>query len=353
MKQATNQQILIRSVLLLAAILVLQVSLSCSYDLADTYHRYVFTPLQFLRSKACAVAEFSLGDLFYVTAACVLLFRVIRSLFRLIRQDKRKQRFLRGLLRGVQALLLLYLVLLLTWGGNYYRKPLPEMLALPGSGTLTVPDLFAFDSLLVERLNVYSAACHYPGKKAVDEHVLKTYPEGCVTPSKASLFGNLLAYTGIEGYFNPFTGEAQINAQMPGFMQPFVIAHELAHQTGIAAEDDANLQAYIQCVQSGDSLLRYSAYLNIWLYTHRRVRMMDSSMAGTYRRRLNPLTLSHLDTLKMLRQKFSSSASDYSGMIYDAYLKMGNQAMGIESYRNVAFTALCWEKKYGDYSRQE
>jgi len=332
--------------IIILVVLILLLHLFIFLGWAEHYHRFLFVPLQYLRSHVFALLPFSVGDILYVAAALFLVFRFLRFMVQFIRQADRWSRAGIQLLYGLRSLLMIYFLILAGWGGNYYRTELPQKLQLADNSTITAADLIAFDSVLTERLNNYSSAWQQPEWKTLNHKIVQTYETGTVTSCKASLFGNGIAYAGIEGYFNPFTGEAQINAGIPGYMQPFVIAHELAHQTGTAAEDDANLQAYIHCVTSKDSILCYSAYLNIWLYTHRRVRMLDSAVAGHFKRKLNALTIAQIDTLRMLRQRFNSSAGDYSSMLYDAYLKLGNQEMGIESYHNVAFTALCWERKY-------
>jgi hypothetical protein len=154
-----------------------------------------------------------------------------------------------------------------------------------------------------------------------------------------------MQHLGIQGYYNPFTGEAQVNSFLPAFMQPFVISHEMAHQSGIAAEDDANLLAYALGATSGDSSFNYSAYLNVWLYTHARVRAVDTHMANIFRKQLNPITKSHLDTLRAIRRKFDSDVNDYSSYLYDEYLKLHNQKEGIETYDKVSISAWAWERQ--------
>src|SRR5690606_3819350 len=145
----------------------------------------------------------------------------------------------------------------------------------------------------------------------------------------------LMQHLGIQGYYNPWTGEAQVNRYLPSFMLPFVICHEMAHQAGIAAEDDANLLSYVVSTIAEDSLFRYSAYFNIWLYTHARLKRFDPEKASLLKENLNPKTLAHIDTLRKIRRQYNSDISLYSGTIYDGYLKLHHQKDGIESYNKV------------------
>src|ERR1044071_7173753 len=104
-----------------------------------------------------------------------------------------------------------------------------------------------------------------------------------------------MQYLGIQGYYNPFTGEAQVNSALPEFMLPFVVCHEMAHQSGIAAEDDANLLAYAICTSAPDSSFVYSGYFNLWLYTQSKLKQEDSSLAAAMLETLNPASRAQVD----------------------------------------------------------
>lgn len=58
------------------------------------------------------------------------------------------------------------------------------------------------------------------------------------------------------------TNEANFNIDSPACDLPFTLAHELAHTKGVLREDDANLVALYVCLNSNNSYVRYSAYLN-------------------------------------------------------------------------------------------
>jgi hypothetical protein len=311
------------------------------------YHHWFFIPLESARNYVLNLLPFSFGDLLYTASALLLLFAIPRFVYLALRSRKRLGP---SLLQGLYSLLLVYLVLLLAWGGNYFRPPLTDQLQLLPAAALQHDDMVAFDSVLTDRLNVFIKQYRNSSRKELDPLASRFYRQRNTLPpvyAKASLFGIAMAYLGIEGYYNPFTGEAQFNDHIPPFMKPFVLAHEMAHQTGIAAEGDANLMAYIVCSESGNGTYQYSACFNIWLYTHRYVRMTDSVAARRSRERLNAISLAQVDTLRAIRRRYSSAAGDYSSQVYDAYLRLGNQQEGIESYRNVAFSALAWEIKKG------
>jgi len=79
-----------------------------------------------------------------------------------------------------------------------------------------------------------------------------------ITSFKPSLFKNVMSFTGILGYYNPFTAEAQYNAELPSSYLLFTLAHESSHQIGFAREQEANFIGYLIGVNSSNAELRYS-----------------------------------------------------------------------------------------------
>lgn len=75
---------------------------------------------------------------------------------------------------------------------------------------------------------------------------------------KPSLFKNVMSFTGILGYYNPFTAEAQYNSELPSTFVPFTTAHESSHQLGFAREQEANFVGYLMGINSTNLDLRYS-----------------------------------------------------------------------------------------------
>ncbi len=83
---------------------------------------------------------------------------------------------------------------------------------------------------------------------------------------KPVMLSEPMSYTHITGVYTFFTGEANINVNFPDYTIPYTAAHELAHQRGIAREDEANFVAFLVCMESDDPYIRYSGYLNVYEY---------------------------------------------------------------------------------------
>lgn len=70
----------------------------------------------------------------------------------------------------------------------------------------------------------------------------------------------------MQGYFFPFSMEANINRIMKIMNKPATMCHELAHLKGFLQEDEANLIGYLACIQSEDPFFQYSGYLSVLNY---------------------------------------------------------------------------------------
>jgi hypothetical protein len=81
------------------------------------------------------------------------------------------------------------------------------------------------------------------------------------TKPKSLLFSKWMSRLSFTGFYFPFTGEANINTDAPGAFLPSTIAHEQAHQRGVAFEQEANFLAVLACVSSENPVYVYSGYL--------------------------------------------------------------------------------------------
>lgn len=83
---------------------------------------------------------------------------------------------------------------------------------------------------------------------------------------KPVMLSEPMSYTHITGVYTFFTGEANLNINFPDYTLPYTAAHELAHQRGIAREDESNFIAFLICMESSDPYIRYSGLLNLYEY---------------------------------------------------------------------------------------
>lgn len=341
------------TILILAALL-LDVAVHGHQPMISFYDRFFFYPFQSLRNYLFGFLPFSIGDVLYLAGGLWLVISIILWVRQLIRRNDRKSYAVLSLLKAANIAAVVFIFFLLGWGVNYHKIPLRKAWAYDPTYSLRKDSaaLTDFDRYLVARINAMSVGYHPADLAGVcrrsesfygrctDTHVV--FPGVCVKPS---LFSSTLERMGIEGYYNPFTGEGQVDRHLPPFLTPFVTCHEMAHQAGIAAEGDANLMAYAVCISSGDSLFSYSAYLTVWTYINARMHLRDSVVAKQIFSQLNDLSRRHLDTLEQLRKIWDNDVSAYSSDVYDAYLKMQSQKDGVHSYGTISTNAYLFEQR--------
>lgn len=95
-----------------------------------------------------------------------------------------------------------------------------------------------------------------------------SYPQlnGYYPRPKALLCSDFLCQQYMQGYYFPFSMEANYNDVMYVMNKPSTMCHELAHLRGYIYEDEANFIAYLACIQSEDIYFEYSGYLSVLNY---------------------------------------------------------------------------------------
>ncbi len=255
---------------------------------------------------------------------------------------------------------LLYIFFTILWGFHYNRNAIQTDFQLSDQ-LYDSSELIAINAQLVERVNAYQMSFG-AGKKgkllpnqffqrsisAYEEIQLKNSLLTYKNPSiKVSMWGWLGNYIGFTGYYNPFTGEAQVNTTVPIFLQPFVCCHEIAHQIGYAREDQANFIAYLVAKKSSDSCLKYSAYFDLFLYANRALYECDSTLAKQFRHQLSPAVRGDIEELKCFNKAHQNKIEPYVSKIYDLFLKTNQQPQGVITYSKVVGWLVAYYKKNG------
>lgn len=88
-----------------------------------------------------------------------------------------------------------------------------------------------------------------------------------VTP-KALLASGFVSQQYMQGYYFPFSMEANYNSVMKIMNVPFTMCHELSHTHGFIYEDEANLIGFLACIHSDDPVFRYSGWLGVLNYVN-------------------------------------------------------------------------------------
>ncbi|HQR94348.1 MAG TPA: DUF3810 domain-containing protein, partial [Sediminibacterium sp.] len=173
---------------------------------------------------------------------------------------------------------------------------------------------------------------------------------------KRSLYSEVGDYIGFTGYFNPFSGEAQLRTDIPRVLIPYVCSHEMAHQLGYASESEANFVGYLAASKSPQAYTRYSMYLELFSYAQGEEifqygRSKDyqafDSIIQQNRLRLDTLVKKERKEIREFFRKRRKAVAPAFNNLYDQYLKLNKQEKGIESYDQVIGWLIAYKKKYG------
>lgn len=342
-----------RRLIVLALLIIFSIAfnlyLHSGTEAVSHYITTFFLPIQKCKSDLLDFTGISFGDYLYLFLAFFLLARLIRFIYFGITFWRNKIDFFREAISISNFCLIIYLIFLVSWGGNYYRPNVAAQWGRNIEANWNTASLIRLNRFLVEKLNRLSdTTMQFPKLKELNLQADIYYHRdfGNCLPKlkvKVTTIGYMLNYAGVHGYYNPLTGEGQFNHQLPGFMHPFVVTHEMAHQAGIGAEDDANLLAYLVDVRSPDPAFQYSGYFNIFLYAYTNLREKDSLEARQIWESLNPKSKDDYLTLKNLYKRYRSFMRGISNDIYDNYLKWNGQQKGLGSYDMVIRWVYYWE----------
>lgn len=298
--------------------------------------------------------SFSLGDILYIT----VIIYIIYALYRLIRLSIKKEfkrviLFLMKLIIGLEAAVVIFY---LFWGMNYFRPSAGELLNLRDTN-YTTADLKAVTKMLIDSANVsrsrvtpaefsqdnaaiFQTAVAAVNKLSSDSVVFRTY----YPQIKPSILTPLLNYLTTSGYYNPFTGEAQMNYEMPIFERPVVACHEMSHQMGFGKEDEADFIGFLAAVGSGDHLMRYSAYHLALDECMHALRYRDSSLNKELRVYVSKAVHNDFKMERAYWIAYDSKISFISGIFYDNFLKVNNQPKGLGTYNRMVLLLMALYK---------
>jgi hypothetical protein len=304
---------------------------------------------------------FSLGDLFYGFLVLIVLYKTFNLVRTIWRRQFNRAYLVAGMQQGIFFFLFVYVFFNLLWGLNYNRQGISRQLELEVK-PYEVDELDGLMSRLQDSLNNLARTQNLADRKGLQkkkelfshaedsyEVLARSYPflryqSKSVKPSLFSYLGN---YLGFQGYYNPFSGEAQVNTTVPMVVQPFVTTHEIAHQLGYAKENEANFVAFLACEVSPHSFVRYSMYFDMYNYALREMSRRDTSLAGSYYRDLDPLVKKDFEEYRQFYRRHRNPLETAIMWGYGHYLKANNQPAGKDTYNEVVAWLIAYYKKYG------
>lgn len=236
-----------------------------------------------IQQSLCSNFKFSVGDIVYVILGLFFILLILT----LFSKKWRKK----GSLVLFISLNISYFIYQTFWGTMYFEPPMIERLSYEKINIAETK----------KRYLKYINICNETRKQASEDEngvfkilnidVLKkeiVHQQGNLSQKlnfkknnhiisiKPSLFEKIMNKTGILGYYNPFTAEAQYNPNLPDTMIPFTLAHETAHQLGYAREQEANFVGFLMSEHSKNTDLKYSTLLFVLKQLNQYITQFDA-----------------------------------------------------------------------------
>lgn len=276
--------------------------------------------------------DFSVGDILYIVL--VIVFGII-ILGVSQKSERRRSQLLLLLLLNI-----LYFTYNIWWGMLYFQKPISDRL----------PEVEVTDEKLKSFARHYLDLCRESREQVMEDQngVFKVYDlmklqqqitevqndglfynnkenRTSVSSFKPSLYSHIISYTGIQGYYNPFTAEAQYNPELPSTYLPFTLAHEHAHQLGFAREQEANFIAFLTGKNSSDADLKYSTQYFVLKSLLNALAESDPGFVKDILRNYSPAMQRDRTAELSFRKKHEGWLEEFFGITNDLFLKSNRQ----------------------------
>jgi len=331
-----------------------------SIAFSDWFNGSIAAVFRYILSAITGWIPFSLGETIVICAPFIAIVLIIRSIWLSKGEMDKAVRYLAGILA---ACTLLYSLFVLTFSTAYRGTALDGKLGLSRE-KVSAEELKDTADILLKKANELaesdvfylrdgSSAMGYSIDELNDKlngayiNLSEKYPfvQKMASNVKEVALSELMSYTHITGVYTYFTGEANINFVFPDYTLPFTMAHEMAHQRGIAREDEANFVAFLVCLESGDPYILYSAYLNMYEYVsgalYRADKELYKAVTSMESARISAEQIAYSEFFAKYRD---SVASDVAGSVNDAYLKDQGQTEGEKSYGLVVDLTVAYYK---------
>ena len=337
--------------------LILYVLFRVSVPFADFFNETVGAAVRRILAYLTAWLPLSLAELLLLSIPLLLVLLVVVA-YRHYCDSRRSMLVYLGILFSVAVTVGILFVW--SFAAGYFATPLADKLELARE-KVSREELADTAEILVRELNALSAELNADesGSTVMPysygemnrklllayDRVHERYPfiDTFYSRVKPVMLSEPMSYTHITGVYTFFTGEANINVHFPDYTVPFTAAHELAHQRGIAREDEANFVAFLVCLESDDPYIRYSGYLNVYEYVASALYSADRELyrksAASLSEEVKQERVAYRAFFERYRDNVAASVSE---SVNNGYLTSQGAPQGTKSYNLVVDLAVAY-----------
>ncbi|NLI92350.1 MAG: DUF3810 domain-containing protein [Peptococcaceae bacterium] len=314
------------------------------------YSRWFSKTLAGYLSRVTGIFPFSVAELtVWLFLLCTLIL-LLKSVIISFRKRKGGKRGLFGFLFQLLIFLgIIYFSFIVIWGLNYNRLPFAETAGFHVKG-FSEKQLVQLCEKLIQKANSLRAGLPEDERGVMKAEggfaeIRKTaplayikgasiYPElgGNFGAPKPVFFSRLMSYTGISGIYFPFTGEANVNIDIPDPVLPATTCHEMAHQRGFAREDEANYLAWVTCSSSDNAAFQYSGTILALMYASNALFDNNPPKAYELNKKYGAGLRRDLQAISQYWKQYEGRVEEFTSDVNDTYLKSNRQEEGVASY---------------------
>ena len=290
---------------------------------------------------------FSVAEALIGLAAAAVIAYIIYIVISMLRGGGRLKRLYAAVINLLAAGLAVYAGFCMLWGVYYYGDDFMTRSALKNEN-ISVEQLEAVTRYFAERSNEYAEQVprdedgNYIADRAailarsdeVYENIERELPclAGPAVRAKGVYFSRLMSYTDFTGFFFPFTAEANVNTDFPPALFASTVAHELAHQRGVAKEQEANFVAVLASLAYGDTEYCYSACLLAYTHLGNALYSADCEAWKSIYLSLSEDVRRDFAANREYWAQFETPVQKVSNTVYEGFLYSYDQDMGLKSY---------------------
>ena len=304
-------------------------------------------PYHRLMARLTGHLSFSVGELILVIGVLAALDYTVVFVIGLVKRPEKGLRAYRFVMTCLAAFGLVYFGFCLFWGVYYYTSDFEAQSGIEAR-PLSTRQLETVTRYFTDLVNDYGAqvqrdeegrfaesiGVYFDHSVPLYDAVAEEVPclAGDPVRAKPFFFSRILSYLDFTGFYFPFTGEANSNVDAPECLIPATIAHEQAHQRGVAQEDEANFCAVLASLTDGDPAYCYSASLLAYIHLSNALYSADYDAWAENYARLSPGALADLDQNNSYWQRFKTPVRTVSNTVYTGFLQSYGQTLGLKTY---------------------
>ena len=304
-------------------------------------------PYHQFAAKVCSVVPFSVAEVLCLAFFAAVATYLICSIILIVLRKEKLRRLYRTIITLAAAAAIIYGGFCVFWGVYYYSDGVGKQGGL-SSEKISVEQLETVTNYFAGIANTHSSCvprddnglyCEdidslFERSKTIYGNASENFSflSGPELKPKPLMISKFMSYINFTGFFFPFTGEANLNVDAPICLLPSTIAHEQAHQRGVAAEQEANFAAVLSCMECGDSSFTYSGALLAYVHLGNALHSVDYEAWEKVYFSLNEQVRADLRANNAYWDQFETKAAEVSEELYENFLQSYGQELGMKSY---------------------